>query len=104
LRRAPEREHQDPLGVGALAALAAAPAPPQEHDIGVGEVGGGADLFGARVGLAPSSSSPLTREINDGLLAPRFAPSTRAWVLSGTVVTGFKPFAASEGIEDSDDR
>jgi hypothetical protein len=46
----------------------------------------------------------VTREINDGLLAPRFAPSTRAWVLSGALVTGFKPFAASEGIEDSDDR
>ena len=26
----------------------------------------------------------VTREINDGLLAPRFAPSQRAWVLSGT--------------------
>jgi hypothetical protein len=25
----------------------------------------------------------VTREINDGLLAPRFAPSQRAWVLSG---------------------
>jgi len=45
----------------------------------------------------------VTREINDGLLAPRFAPSTRGWVLSGTIVTGFKPFGASEG-EDSDDR
>jgi hypothetical protein len=46
----------------------------------------------------------VTREINDGLLAPRFAHSTRAWVLSGDLVTGFTPFAASEGIEDSDDR
>ena len=26
----------------------------------------------------------VTREINDGLLAPRFAPSQRAWVLTGT--------------------
>jgi hypothetical protein len=26
----------------------------------------------------------VTREINDGLLAPRFAPVQRAWVLSGT--------------------
>jgi len=25
----------------------------------------------------------VTREINDGLLAPRFAPSQRAWVLTG---------------------
>ncbi len=45
----------------------------------------------------------VTREINDGLLAPRFAPSTRAWVLSGTIMTGFPPIAASEG-RDSDDR
>ncbi len=28
----------------------------------------------------------VTREINDGLLAPRFAPSQRAWVLSGSFV------------------
>jgi hypothetical protein len=31
----------------------------------------------------------VTREINDGLLAPRFAPSTRGWALSGKIVTGF---------------
>ena len=46
----------------------------------------------------------VTREINDGLLAPRFAPSTRGWVVSGAIVTGFTPFPASEGVEDSDDR
>src|SRR5215831_13369836 len=45
----------------------------------------------------------VTREINDGLLAPRFAPSTRGWVLSGQIVTGFPPIGASEG-EDSDNR
>ena len=45
----------------------------------------------------------VTREINDGILAPRFAPSTRGWVLSGAIVTGFPVIAASEG-EDSDDR
>src|SRR5438132_1631473 len=28
----------------------------------------------------------VTREINDGLLAPRFSPSQRAWVLTGTRV------------------
>ncbi len=27
----------------------------------------------------------VTREINDGLLAPRFAPSQRAWVLTGSL-------------------
>jgi len=45
----------------------------------------------------------VTREINDGILAPRFAPSTRGWVVSGTIVTGFPVVAASQG-EDSDDR
>jgi len=45
----------------------------------------------------------VTREINDGILAPRFAPSTRGWALSGTIVTGFAPIGASEG-EDADDR
>jgi hypothetical protein len=45
----------------------------------------------------------VTREINDGLLGPRFAPSTRGWVLSGMQVTGFTPFGTSEG-RDSDDR
>jgi len=45
----------------------------------------------------------VTREINDGFLAPRFAPSTRGWVLSGTLVTGFPVVGASEG-EDADDR
>jgi hypothetical protein len=45
----------------------------------------------------------VSREINDGLLGPRFAPSTRGWVLSGTQVTGFTPFQASQG-QDSDDR
>jgi hypothetical protein len=45
----------------------------------------------------------VTREINDGFLAPRFAPSTRGWVLSGNIVTVSPPIPAAEG-EDSDDR
>src|SRR5438552_3211887 len=45
----------------------------------------------------------VTREINDGLLAPRFAPSQKAWVLSGTLVPVSPSVPASEG-EDSDDR
>jgi hypothetical protein len=45
----------------------------------------------------------VTREINDGLLAPRFAPSTRGWALSGGIVTGF-PVLGTSGGEDSDDR
>jgi hypothetical protein len=45
----------------------------------------------------------VTREINDGLLAPRFAPSQRAWVLSGKQVTVKPSVPASVG-RDGDDR
>jgi len=45
----------------------------------------------------------VTREINDGLLAPRFAPSQRAWVLSGVQVSVDPPVPASAG-QDSDNR
>jgi hypothetical protein len=45
----------------------------------------------------------VTREINDGLLAPRFSPSQRAWVLAGPLVTVEPSVNASEG-RDSDDR
>jgi hypothetical protein len=45
----------------------------------------------------------VTREINDGLLAPRFAPSQRAWVLSGVRVPVSPTVDASTG-RDGDDR
>ena len=45
----------------------------------------------------------VTREINDGLLAPRLAPSQRAWVLSGTVTPVSPSVPASMG-RDGDDR
>jgi len=45
----------------------------------------------------------VTREINDGLLAPRFAPSQRAWILTGTRVPVSPPVPASAG-RDGDDR
>ena len=45
----------------------------------------------------------VTREINDGLLAPRFAPSQRAWVLSGFRVAVSPSVPASAG-RDADDR
>jgi hypothetical protein len=45
----------------------------------------------------------VTREINDGLLAPRFAPSQRAWVLSGVQVPVAPAVNASTG-RDADDR
>jgi hypothetical protein len=45
----------------------------------------------------------VTREINDGLLAPRFSPSQRGWVLAGPLVAVDPSVNASEG-RDSDDR
>jgi hypothetical protein len=45
----------------------------------------------------------VTREINDGLLAPRFAPSQRAWVLTGVLVPVTPSVDASTG-RDADDR
>src|SRR5215471_11117384 len=45
----------------------------------------------------------VTREINDGLLAPRFAPSQKAWVMSGMLAPVSPSVPASEG-EDADDR
>ncbi len=45
----------------------------------------------------------ITREINDGLLAPRFAPSQKAWVMSGTLERVDPPVPASHE-RDSDSR
>jgi hypothetical protein len=45
----------------------------------------------------------VTREINDGLLAPRFAPSQRAWILTGVRVPVVPSVDASTG-RDADDR
>ena len=45
----------------------------------------------------------VTREINDGLLAPRFAPSQRAWILTGFRVPVTPSVDASAG-RDGDDR
>jgi hypothetical protein len=39
----------------------------------------------------------VTREINDGLLAPRLAPSQKAWVLSGALVPVNPSVLASQG-------
>jgi hypothetical protein len=59
----------------------------------------------ARLFLPPTAFNrfAVTREINDGLLAPRFAPSQRAWVLSGFRVAVDPSVPASAG-RDSDDR
>jgi hypothetical protein len=45
----------------------------------------------------------VTREINDGLLAPRFAPSQRPWVLSGAV-TLVSPALDASVPQDGDNR
>src|SRR6266481_4500141 len=45
----------------------------------------------------------VTREINDGLLAPRFSPSQRAWIITGALVPVQPAVAASAG-RDGDDR
>ena len=58
-----------------------------------------------RLYLSPTTFNrfAVTREINDGLLAPRFAPSQRAWVLTGFRVAVTPAVSASAG-RDSDDR
>jgi len=45
----------------------------------------------------------VTRELNDGLLAPRFSPSQRAWVLSGPFAR-VNPAVAASIPRDGDDR
>jgi len=45
----------------------------------------------------------VTREINDGYLAPRFAPSQRAWILTGFLVK-VSPSVPASVTRDSDDR
>jgi hypothetical protein len=59
----------------------------------------------SRLYLPPTAFNrfAVTREINDGLLAPRFAPSQRAWVLSGVRVPVDPAVPASTG-RDADDR
>jgi hypothetical protein len=45
----------------------------------------------------------VTRELNDGLLAPRFAPSQRGWVQSG-VFTRVDPVVPASVNRDFDNR
>jgi hypothetical protein len=56
-----------------------------------------------RLYLSPRSFNRffVTREINDGLLAPRFEPSLRAWVLSGSL-TSVQPAVPASIPEDAD--
>ena len=56
-----------------------------------------------RLYLSPRSFNRffVTREINDGLLAPRFEPSQRAWVLSG-FLTQVQPAVRASVPQDAD--
>jgi hypothetical protein len=58
-----------------------------------------------RLFLSPTSFDrfAVTRELNDGLLAPRLAPSQRAYVLSGSLVR-VSPSVPASIPRDSDDR
>jgi hypothetical protein len=72
-----------------------------------GDVDNGSDGFAdnARLFIPATQFNrfAVTREINDGLLAPRFAPSQKAWVLSGVLVPVSPAVPASAG-RDGDDR
>ena len=62
-------------------------------------------LPNTRLYLPPSAFNrfAVTREINDGLLAPRFAPFQRAYVLSGPM-TAVQPSVPASTGRDADDR
>jgi hypothetical protein len=72
-----------------------------------GDVDSASDGFedNARLFLPATSYNrfAVTREINDGYLAPRFAPSQRAWIVTGFATRVSPAVSASEG-RDSDDR
>ena len=73
-----------------------------ETDIDSGS-DGFADNFRLFLPATQFNRFAVTREINDGLLAPRFAPSQRAWILTGTRVPVSPAVPASAG-RDADDR
>jgi hypothetical protein len=58
-----------------------------------------------RLFIAPTAYKrfAVTREINDGYLAPRFAPSQRAWVLAGQAQP-VSPAVPASAERDADDR
>jgi hypothetical protein len=83
---------------------------PNDHGIvtaAVGDIDTATDGFAnnERLYLPPTvfNRFAVTREINDGLLAPRFSPSQRAWVLTGARVAVSPAVPASAG-RDGDDR
>ena len=83
---------------------------PKDHGIitaNVGDIDTATDGFSdnTRLYLPPTvfNRFAVTREINDGSLAPRFSPSQRGWVLSGSMVRVSPSVDASAG-RDADDR
>ena len=84
----------DQNGDGVLSAV--------ETDIDNGS-DGFADNFRLFVPATEFNRFAVTREINDGLIAPRFSPSTRAFVLSGVRVP-VNPFVEASTGRDADDR
>jgi len=64
---------------------------------------GFADNFRLFLPATQFSRFAVTREINDGLIAPRFSPSPRAFVLTGVRVPVNPVVEASTG-RDADDR
>jgi len=83
---------------------------PKDHGIitaTVGDIDTATDGFpdNTRLYLPPTAFNrfAVTREINDGSLAPRFSPSQRGWVLSGSLVKVSTTVDASTG-RDADDR
>ena len=72
-----------------------------------GDIDSASDGFddNARLFLSPTSFDrfAVTREIDDGLLAPRFAPSQKAWVLHGSR-QDVTPAVVASSQRDSDDR
>jgi hypothetical protein len=83
---------------------------PNDHGIitaNVGDIDTATDGFpnNERLYLPPTvfNRFAVTREINDGSLAPRFSPSQRGWVLSGSMVRVSPSVDASAG-RDADDR
>ena len=89
-----EVERIDPKGHGIITAA-------------VGDIDTATDGFpnNERLYLPPTvfNRFAVTREINDGSLAPRFSPSQRGWVLSGRLVKVSPTVDASAG-RDADDR
>src|SRR5262249_7584855 len=72
-----------------------------------GDVDAGSDGFADNTRLFLPATAynrvAITREINDGMLAPRFAPSQRAGILTGPLVP-VNPSAPASAGRDSDER